>query len=355
MQGRHMQLTIKEIAAIAGVSKGTVSKALNGRAGVSQVTTTRIKQLVEQLGYQPSATAQALASRRTGTIGLVIPHESALSLDGAYWSGLMTAITREAILHGYHLSILIPSDPADIAGAYRAAVGRRTIDGLIVAAEDLDRPAIAELLVSQLPFVLIGRSRTLDHFCVDVDNYQGAYDMTTYMVEHEYRRIAMIAGPVSYHYTRERVRGYQDALRDAGIEGHPVVHAEYEGDMAGTLIRQLMADENPDGLFVGAGGVLLLETLRTLRLLGIDPYDLGVTVFDDYTFMDFLAPRITAIRQPLSTMGGEATRMLLRLVEGGEPPSSDPVIFQPTLIPRESCGETGTRDVHLPPHEAFWV
>ncbi len=334
-----MRFTIKEIAALARVSKSTVSKALNEQPGVGAKTRDRILQLVDRLDYQPSAMARALVSRRTGNLGFVIPHESALTLDGAYWSTLTTAITREAAFNDCHLLILVPTDKKDIASAYRDAVRRRTIDGLIVAAEDLDSTAVAGLITSEIPFVLIGRSRSLSHWAVDVDNYQGARDMTRYMVERGFRRVAMLAGPEGYHYTGERERGYRTALEEMGIRYQRVAHARYEGAQAKGVVREMVSRWKPDAIFVGAGGDFLLDTLRALRDVHEEAGTLGLSVFDDYAFLDFVTPGVTAVRQPLLEMGRAATRMLLAIVAGRDPDPRE-LVLPAALVPRESCGET---------------
>ena len=337
-----MRLTINEIARLSGVSKSTVSKALNAQSGVGEKTRAQILKLVDRLGYHPSAAAQSLVSRRTGNIGLVVPHERALTLDGAYWSTLITAITREGILNGYHLLVLVPGDAGDISTAYQSALDRRTIDGLIVAAEDLDRSAISRLLISEVPFVLIGRSRHISHYAVDVDNYQAAFDMICHMAANGFRRIAMVAGPQAYRYTEERVRGYRDGLVTSGIAVERVIHAAYEGAEARQAVGEMITSWKPDSLFIGAGGDFLFDSLRALRELKILVGDLGVSVFDDYSFMEFITPGITAIRQPLSEMGEHATRMLLSLVEGGEP-AEEAIIVPARIVPRLSCNEDGAK------------
>jgi len=187
-----------------------------------------------------------------------------------------------------------------------------------------------------------GRSVALTHYCVDVDNLQGARDMIRYMIERGYRRIAMLAGPESYHYTGERVRGYLTALEEAGIRHHRVVHAGYEGEEARSAVLDVVNGWKPDAIFVGAGGDFLLDTLRALqegesgRPAGTKP--VGLSVFDDYSFLDFIAPGVTAVRQPLAEMGRQATRMLLELTEGREPAQRE-LVLAATVVPRESCGE----------------
>ena len=146
----------------------------------------------------------------------------------------------------------------------------------------------------------------------------------------------MVSAPETYHYAAERVRGYRMALRDAGNANLEIVHASYGDEKAREKIVRMMSEWGPDGLFVGAGGEFLLEALRAISERSSGPTTIGFTTFDDYTFLDFLSPGITAVRQPLSQMGTEATRMLLTLISGAEP-EQHVLVLPATLVERQSC------------------
>ncbi|MFW5800550.1 MAG: LacI family DNA-binding transcriptional regulator [Spirochaeta sp.] len=333
-------LTIEHIARLAHVSKGTVSKVLNNRPGIGPATRKRILALVDELDFHPNSAAQALAKQKTGTIGVIIPHEASHSLSGAYWSQLITSITTTAISNEYNTLLLTPKSEGSIEDAYQTVLRTRKVDGLIIGSELLDRRNISKLQLQSIPFTLVGRNPEFLHYYVDVDNYGAAYDMVSYMAERGYRRPAMLSGPAQYYYVQQRILGYQNALRDrcAGAEIIQSVD-EYESGDTRRHTRELFARGGFDSLFIGAGGEFLFDVIDEMRRMNIRFQDYGITVFDDYRYLDFIEPKITAVRQPILGLGRAAMEMLLVLMNGEEP-EHPAVVIPADIVPRNSCGES---------------
>ncbi len=315
-----MKLTINEIAERAQVAKSTVSKALNGQKGVSEEKRRQILALAEELNYEPSASAQALASSRTGSIGLLIPHEPGYSLSGSYWSAIITSIAQVANAHNYSLLILTPHRDDELSAPVEAVIRRRNVDGLIIGAEQLDPAMTARLIDEEIPFVFIGRNSQIQHYSVDVDNVAGTVRLVNLLVEKGYRKIACLAGPESYLYTRERVGGYRDALRNAGIDWSFVIHSEYTAEAARDAIGKILHERpDVDALYVTAGGDFLLDCIDVLRLSGLNLRRFGLGAFDDYRFFDYLDIPICTVRQPLHTLGSQAADLLFTFLSGDTP------------------------------------
>ncbi len=315
-----MKLTINEIAEIAKVAKSTVSKALNGQKGVSEEKRREILSLAERLNYEPSASAQALASSRTGIIGLLLPHEAGYTLAGSYWSAIITSVAEAANAHGHSLLILAPPAGDDVAGPVETVIRRRNVDGLIIGAERLDPGITARLDAEDIPFVLIGRDPTIKHYSVDVDNRGGSEGLVAHLLASGYGRIACLAGPAEYPYNRERVEGYRLALERAGVSWNSVRHAGYTSEEGRRAVTEILAGHpDLDALFVTAGGEFLLDCIDVLRLPGVAPRRIGLGAFDDYRFFDYLDMPICAIRQPLRDIGGTAALMLFALLAGEAP------------------------------------
>jgi LacI family transcriptional regulator len=333
-----MKLTIKEIAEMAKVSKGTVSKALNGQPGVGPGTRERIMKLIRSLNYEPSSTAQALAFKKTGNIGVIIPHEAGFSLSGAYWSTMITSIAQRAMQFEYNLLLLTSKREGDIESAYSKALKKRSVDGLIIGSELLDKKSITALLVHEMPFVLIGRNPELSHYYVDVDNERGAYEMTCHIAEQGFTRIGLLTGPAEYHYSRERISGFRTALRERGLPDGFIAHSGYISEDTSRQTRSLIERNRLDALFVGAGGDFMLDALRACSELGLEPPSFGLAVFDDYAFLDYMKPGITAVRQPIWELGTAAVRMLFETFQTGRP-EQEQIVFPTSLVIRESCGE----------------
>jgi LacI family transcriptional regulator len=315
-----MKLTINEIAELAQVAKSTVSKALNGQKGVSEEKRKLILRLAEQLDYHPNASAQALALNRSGSIGFVLPHQAGLSLSGAYWSAIITAVAQEARSHNYTLLILSPGPDDDIGSPIDAVLKRRNVDGLIIGAEHLDARAVSMLILDEIPFVLIGRSPNVRHYSVDVDNEAASRKIVAHLVSKGRGRIACLAGPREHSYTQERVEGYLSALRGAGLEWSAVEYSEYElAEVTRSLGRLLEAHPDIDALYMTAGGEFVLDAIDVLKGRKGDLSDFSMAVFDDYRFFDYLSIPISRLRQPLSAIGAQSAALLFDVIEGRKP------------------------------------
>jgi LacI family transcriptional regulator len=323
-----MKLTINEIAELAQVAKSTVSKALNGQKGVSENKRTLILKLAEQLDYHPNASARALASNRSFSIGLVLPHQADFSLAGAYWSAMITAVAQEARAREYNLLILSPGPEGDdLAAPIESVLKRRNVDGLIIGAEHLDPKAVSTLILEEVPFVLLGRSPNVRHYSVDVDNEAASHKIVAHLASQGRGRIACLAGPGEYPYVQERVAGYRAALREAGLGWSAVEHAPYlseEIDVA--IVRLIREHPDTDALFVTAGGEFILDAIDSLRRARGGLSDFGMSVFDDYRFFDYLGMPISRMRQPLREIGATAASLLFELMEGGAPERMDWVL-----------------------------
>lgn len=315
-----MKLTINEIAEIAQVAKSTVSKALNGQKGVSEDKRKQILALAERLKYEPSASAQALSSSKTGSIGLLIPHEASYSLSGAYWSAIITSIAQIANSYNHSLLILTPAHENDLSSTVENVIRRRNVDGLIIGAEELDPSMTSRLIEEEIPFVFIGRNAQIQHYSVDVDNSGGSERLVAHLASAGYRKIVCLAGPAEYLYNQERVAGYHNALKKAGLEWNVVKHTGYTTEATQDAASRIIRDyPDLDALYVTAGGDFLLDCIDIFRLAGTDFRKFGFGAFDDYRFFDYLNIPVCTIRQPLKDIGATAARLLFKFLAGEKP------------------------------------
>lgn len=330
-------MTIKDIAELAQVSKGTVSKTLNGQPGVGKETRERILKLVDQLDFHPNSSAQALAFNKTENIGLLIPHLAEKNIDGAYWSSILSGIASKSSEMGLNLMLFTAEQGGDISKIYNILLKRRSIDGLIIGSELVDDRAISALFSSEIPFVTLGKSQRINHYYVDIDNYQGSYDMVKYMIDSGYKRIAFLCGPTNYFHNEARTKGYCDAIKDADLDYCFFHSTPYEKKDTIEGIEKILKSK-PDALFLGAGGTFLFDTIEGVKSMNLNIPDFGLAIFDDYKFMDYIDPRITAIRQPLYKLGVSSVQMLRAVIDKGIP-DVNPIILSTEIVVRESCGE----------------
>lgn len=335
-----MAITIKDLAELAGVSKGTVSRVINGGPGVGEETRKRILRLIEELDYQPNASAKGLAANRSSNIGVIIPHTGTYSLSTAYWPALLTAITDIAAARDYNVLLSTARSEEDIDSAYKTILKGRRIDGLIIGAEQFGQKQLAELLLKDFPFVMVGRSLTVPHYCVDVDNVGGAQRMTEHLIRRGHRRIAMLAGPESYSSVHDRVQGFRRAMSAAGLNADRVYYCPYWTEQAIEVSGELMRAKDRVTAIFAAAGDLVVGVLRAAREKGLSiPEDLALVSFDDHPLYDYFSPRITAVSQPIDQLGRAAVTQLFKLMEGEAAAQS--IVLPTTIVVRESCGQAG--------------
>lgn len=331
-------ITIKDIAEMAQVSKGTVSRVINGNPGVGDETRKRILKIIKELDFQPNASAKGLAAKRTNNIGLIIPDTGRNIVATNYWPILLMAITQQAALHDYNLLFSTARSEEDVNSAYKSILKGRKIDGLIINSFQLSEKQMAELMLKDFPYVFIGRNPYISSSFVDVDGKGGARTMTEHLINLGHKEIAVLAGPDQFTNIPERIQGYKDAMHKAGLDPQHVYHCQYRmEDIVRETKKILEQKPRPTALFAMAED-LAIGVLKAVHETGLRiPEDLAVVFFDDMKMYECYSPTITAIRQPLEKIGVTACDLLFTLIEG-RPLEKKSVVLPTELVVRESCG-----------------
>lgn len=327
-------MTIREVAREAGVSVATVSRVVNEKGPVREETRRRIESVVEKLRYAPHGAARSLITRRTGTLGVLLP-----DLFGEFFSELIRGIDRAARERGYHLLVSgSHGEGIETRAMLRAIRGR--VDGLIALSPDLDARAFEENLPGGLPVVLLNCDIGRTAFpSVRVDNYGGAFAMVRHLMELGHRRIAFVTGPAGNHDAAERLRGYREALsRQAGACGWEVAGDFREEGGYGAALRVLRRKSPPTAVFA-ANDAMAIGMLCACRERGVRvPEDIALAGFDDIPIARFVTPTLTTVRVPIADLGSLATMRLLRAVEGHVRSAHRDEVLPATLVVRSSCG-----------------
>ena len=333
-----LNVTIKDVARLAKVSVATVSRALNGHDNVTEAVRNCVLKVATELRYSPHAAARSLSSRRTHTVGVVLP-----DLHGEFFSELVRGIDQVAREHGQYLLVSsYHGHPEEQGAALRAMRGR--VDGLLVMSPYVnDSGFLTENLSSSLPVVLINTPLPNAGFAsLSIDNYGGAMQMVRHLIECGHRRIAFIAGPDDNFDARERLRGYRDALamhlpqvQEWVLSGD---FGEASGHAAGGVIAASAG--RPDAVFA-ANDMMALGCLFGLNQAGINvPGEIALVGFDDIPLARYVHPPLTTMRVNIAELGGRALRALL--AADGEAANDDSA-FVPKLIVRASSGASASR------------
>jgi LacI family transcriptional regulator len=330
--------TIRDVAREAGVSVATVSRALNGTGRVLPDTQARIAEVARALRYAPSGAARSLITRKTDTVGALLP-----DLHGEFFSELIRGIDQAARARGLHLLLSSSHDDADeAAAALRAMNGR--VDGLIVMSPHADDDFLAHNLPVNLPAVLLNSAvRDAGQRAFAVDNFGGARAMTEHLVASGRRRIAFLGGPQANFEARERERGYRAGL-PAGfqpwlLEGD---FSEEGGQRAAAALLTLPAAERPDAIFA-ANDIMAIGLLGTLQAGGVRlPGDIALAGFDDIPIARYVSPALTTIHVPIAALGSQALDALADALERPLGRPGEAIVMPVQLVVRQSCGTAKT-------------
>jgi DNA-binding LacI/PurR family transcriptional regulator len=325
-------VTLEEVAKVAGVSRATASRVVNGVPSVDESIREAVKRAIVDTGYLPNPAARSLVTRRADAVALVLPDEDRMLGDpffGRVVRGVMS-VTEPAGVH-----LVLTTTGADTRSRVASDVGRGRLDGVILIHTDPHDPLPRLLVDGRFPVVLSSRPvRPLPITYVDVNQTEGAALAARHLRAAGRRRVATIAGPQHTSAGQDRLSGFRAALGDPDT-------VWVEGDFtyqSGTEAMAALLSRHPglDGVFA-ASDLMAQGALTVLRAAGRRvPEDVAVVGFDDSSAALACEPRLTTVRQPVEDMAAEMARLLLRQIDDPATPTTK-VIFEPSLIRRGSA------------------
>jgi DNA-binding LacI/PurR family transcriptional regulator len=343
--------TIRDVAARAGVSHQTVSRVINGHDSVTDETRERVRAAIRELEYVPSPMARGLISNRTHSLGLVTAE-----ISDHFFAEVAAGAEVEARRRGYFLMIASVEEAAPTdEHAYLRLMLERRVEGLIIASPSplLNTEQLPPALAERVPIVALAASHDLSGFTVvDVDNERGGFDATTLLVEHGHRRIATITGPLEWPSAADRLKGYNEALRNAGIGAAEalVEHCHDWGLAAGQDAVDRLLARGPDFTAIFAQSDLIaIGAIQALRSRGLAvPGDVSVVGYDDIPVAGFVDPPLTTISQPMREVGEVAAGIVLDAIAGDGARRREPavhllparVVVRGSVAPARTKGES---------------
>jgi DNA-binding LacI/PurR family transcriptional regulator len=312
------------VAALAGVSRATVSRVVNGSPNVSPEARAQVERAVAKLGYVPNRAARSLVTRRADSVALVVSEPHARFFSEPFFAGMVRGVSAALAGTGVQLLLLIAHDLPDRGRLERYVVGGH-VDGVLLASLHGDDPLPATLERAGVPAVLVGRpargvGRTAPAGYVDADNRGGARSAVAHLAGRGRRRIATIAGPLDMGVGLDRLDGYRDGLAAAGLAADPglVESGDFTEESGAAATARLLARPGlPVDAVFAASDLMAAGALRALRAAGRRvPEDVAVVGFEDSAVARYAQPPLTTVRQPIEEMGRQATRLLLAKVAG---------------------------------------
>ncbi len=338
----NKRVTSQDVADLAGVSRTTVSFVLNKVEGVqiSEATRQRVIAAADELGYVPDAAAQALASRRSQIIGLVLTRSPHHIASDAYITQLLDELIEVVRPHRIRMMIDIVQSHHQ-KEAYLELVRAKRIDGILLSGPRIDDEALQTLADEKFPTVLMGQLPGSQFCCVDIDNRAAAKTAVAHLVSLGHTRIACITNAqLSYTAAVDRLAGYRDALDEAGIPFDPDLVQHGDFDMQSGYDRMIDLLDSPKAMtavFV-ASDTVALGAKAAIRQRGLKvPTDIALVGFDDLPFARYTDPPLTSIRLPFAELARKAGEMMINIINNIQPDCRQ-IILDTQIQVRESCG-----------------
>ncbi|EGR4110557.1 TPA: LacI family DNA-binding transcriptional regulator [Vibrio cholerae] len=302
--------TIKHVSEHAGVSQATVSRVINGTCRVSHDKKLKVEKAIKELGYRPNSIAQALASSRTGSVGIVVPELS------GFYSGMLHCLEENLRRFGYHAIVTAGSDTEQgQRESVEFLLGRR-VDALILHVQHLSDDYLISLEEQGIPVVLVNRFvQEMYRSCIDIDNELGGKLATQYLLHKGHTEIACITGPLDKSDARGRLQGYRRALEDAGLEYNEALVSEagFTEETGVIATKKLLKRDCRFTAIFASNDHMAFGAFEVLREAGyFIPNDISLVGFDDNIFARYLTPSLTTINFPIEQMSIEAVQLTLQ-------------------------------------------
>lgn len=329
---------MREVAAAAAVSVGTVSNVLNSPGKVAPSTVARVHAAIEELGFVRNDAARQLKAGRSRSVGLVV-----LDVGNPFFTDIARAAEHRAAEHNLTLLLGTSDDDPRRERAYLDAFDEQRVFGLLVSpiGDDLDRLHASRRRGT--PVVLVDRDGGGTPFdSVAVDDVAGGRLAVDHLCGIGRRRIAFVSGPSELRQVRDRLRGAREAVANVPGAALEVIEAPaltvLEGRAAGERLRERPPGRRPDAVFC-ANDLLAIGVLQALALMGDIrvPDDIALVGYDDIDFARSAVVPLTSVRQPTRAIGTSAVDLLLAAADGGGAHAPEHIVFQPELVTRDSA------------------
>lgn len=334
---RRGNVTIRQVAAAAGVSRATASRVISGSPLVSDSARQAVEDAVERLGFTPSPAARSLASGRANAIALVLPEPNTRVMTDPFFAATILGLSARLELGDTQMVLLIARSGHSSDRIVRYLRGRH-VDGAVIASHHRDDTLNQRVVESGLPTVFIGRPLNVAgaHY-VDMDNVGGARQATEHLVRLGCTRIATIAGPSDMTAGIDRLAGWRSVMQEAGQPDDAIAVGDFTEQGGKVAARRLLAAHPDLDAIFAASDLMAAGALTELANQGrYVPEDVAVIGFDDFDLSERTDPPLSTIAHPVAAMATRAGEMLEHLLDGSDS-DPEPVLFSPEIVLRKSA------------------
>jgi DNA-binding LacI/PurR family transcriptional regulator len=334
MTRNEKRITLRELAQRVGVSTSTASRALNQNTAISEEVRKRVLRAAQEANYIPNSLARGLALRRSHLIGLVVP-----SISNPFFAEIARGAHEAAYERGYVVTLCDTQRSKAREDLFVQTLLRSGVDGVIVTGGVLSPEHIQGLRQHHLPLVFAGRrSSGTGESGVSVDNIAAGHEATRFLIGKGHREILYLSGAAESLASKDRERGYEDAMESNGL-APSVVRGDYSMESGFEEASRIAGLKNPPSAVFAANDMLAIGLILGLINLGVKvPNDLAVAGCDDVPMGALIRPALTTVHVPMYDIGVRATQLLLRAMEGDTDGPAESILLESRLVIRDSAG-----------------
>ncbi len=339
-RGTTMNLTIKDIAKMAGVSPGTVSKIINNYSGISEKTKKKVMDIITETGYQPTFSAKALATKKSNLIGLIYAGKVNVDFTHPYFNEVVTSFKKAIGLLGYDIIMFSNEQFYKDNGSYLARCRHFHVDGCVIIAGEEIEDAIYELVEAGIPCMgidleLSGPSASF----VMSDNVNLSRQVIQHFYLHGIRDVGFIGGKRDSAIAMFREKGFIDAMNQLGLDVKTewMYYGDFHEESGYVAMKKIFENKTLPRAIFAASDMMAFGAIRAIKEQGLRvPEDICIIGCDDIDACRYSSPKLTTVRQDKDRLGKLAAYMLNDLINGKS--ELKPIFIDSKLIVRESCG-----------------
>ncbi|MFH1194840.1 MAG: LacI family DNA-binding transcriptional regulator [bacterium] len=329
--------TIFDIAEKAKVSVMTVSRVMNNPDIVSEKTISKVHQVMDEFGYQPSQIARSLVKKRTNTIGVIMP-----DIKNTFFNSLFRIFEEYAISHHYNLLLCNTDEKSDDELRYIKLFQSQRVDGILIAPSS--KKSVEYLQKSGMNFIAVDRNfEEMKTDIITTDHFSGAFEATEYLIKLGHKKIAVLKGPGSLIPDIERYSGFENAMvkNNLPIKNEFIFDCCFDESKAFNEVKEALARNNKPTVIFAFNSLMLTGAIKAVQEAGLKiPEDISLICFDEIAGYDIFQPRITCVIQPINKIGDEAIKFLIEKIKN--PDSTRKILLlKPELVIGESCRKIG--------------
>lgn len=331
-----MAVTIKDVAKVAGVSTSTVSRVISNHPKISKETKDSVYKIIEQLNYHPNIIAQSLANSSTRILGLILPNNEESLFKNPFFTQIMTGISVYAQKKGYYIMYAFSSSQKEELNFIKSYTNSKIVDGIILLTSRSNDKCINYLDKQNYPFVVVGRPENADGVLwVDNDNYKAMYDAVSNLISKGHTNIGFISGPMDFNFSRDRLLGYTQALKDNKInisEEFIIQETDHNEECGYRAIKAILSKGKPTAI-VTTDDLLAYGAMKAIQ------NDLSSTIamvsFNNTPLAEYQTPPLSSVDINPEKLGYYAAKLLIQKLKGEEM-ANKYFIVETNLIERES-------------------